>query len=125
MNRENKRRVDAYKRKVDQHNKKVVADFNRKVDAHNRAVVADLNRQLRAASSGPRYTVREQAPADRVQRAVAAQEEREWDTFLSYARIDGAEVGDELRGQLEALGVSVWLDEIAVSPGKSLATPSR
>jgi hypothetical protein len=121
VNRENKRRVDAYNRKVDQHNKKVVADYNRKVDAHNRAVVADLNRQLRAASSGPRYTVREQALADRVQNAVADQEEREWDTFLSYARIDGAEVGDELRRHLGDLGVTVWFDEIAITSGKSQA----
>lgn len=121
VNRENKRRVDAYNRKVDQHNKKVVSDYNRKTEANNRAVIADLNRQLRAASSGPRYTVHEQALADRIQHAVAAQEEREWDTFLSYARIDGAEVGAGLRQHLEALRVSVWFDEVATLPGKSQA----
>jgi hypothetical protein len=124
VNRENKRRLDAHNRKVDQHNQKAVTDYNRHVttvNAHNRAVVADLNRQLRAAPSGPRYTVGEQALADRVQHAVAQVDHREWDTFLSYARIDGAEVGDELRQQLEALGVTVWFDAIAIKAGKSQA----
>ncbi len=136
VNRENQRRVDAhnrkvdqhnqkvvadYNRKVDQHNKKVVADYNRQVDARNRAVIADLNRQLRAASSGPRYTTDEQALADRVQNAVVQRDDREWDTFLSYARIDGAEIGDELRRHLESLGLSVWFDAIAITPGKSQA----
>jgi hypothetical protein len=124
VNRENQRRVDAHNRKVDQHNKKVVAGYNRQLDsvnAHNRAVIADLNRQLRAASSGPRYTPDEQALADRVQDAVAQHDGREWDTFLSYARIDGAEIGDQLRRHLESLGVSVWFDAIAITPGKSQA----
>jgi hypothetical protein len=117
VNRENKRRVDARNRKVDQHNKKVVDRVNR----HNAAVIADLNRQLRAASTGPRYTVQEQALADRVHDALPERDTREWDTFLSYARIDGSGVADELRQQLEALGVSVWFDEIAITPGKSQA----
>jgi hypothetical protein len=124
VNRENQRRVDAYNRKADQHNKKVVADYNRHVDsvnAHNRAVVAELNRRLRAASSGPRYTASEQALADRVQHAVAQRDDREWDTFLSYATIDGAEISDELRRHLESLGVSVWFAPIAIVPGKSQA----
>ncbi len=124
VNRENQRRVDAHNKTVDQHNKKVVTDYNRQVDsanAHNRAVVADLNRQLRSASSGPRYTASEQTLADRVRDAVAQHDDREWDTFLSYARIDGAEIGDELRRHLESLGVSVWFDEIAIAPGKSQA----
>ena len=124
VNRENKRRVDIHNRKVDQHNKRVVAGYNRHVDsvnAHNRAVIADLNRQLRAPSSGPRYTADEQALADRVQDAVAQRDGREWDTFLSYARIDGAEIGDQLRRHLESLGVSVWFDAIAITPGKSQA----
>ncbi|HYI98440.1 MAG TPA: toll/interleukin-1 receptor domain-containing protein [Thermoleophilaceae bacterium] len=123
-NRENQRRVDAHNRKIDQQNKKTVTDYNRhvsKVNAHNRAAVADLNRQLRAASTGPRYTDDEQVLADRIQHAVAQHDTREWDTFLSYARIDGAETGDELRRHLESLGVSVWFDEIAVEPGKSQA----
>jgi TIR domain len=124
VDRENQRRVDAYNRKVDQHNKKVIADYNRhvsSVNAHNRAVIADLNRQLRSATSGPRYTPGEQALADRLQHAVPPRDEREWDAFLSYARIDGADVGDELRQHLENLGVSVWFDAIAITPGKSQA----
>ena len=43
------------------------------------------------------------------------------DAFLSYARIDGAEVGGALREELESLGVSVWFDEVAIVPGKSQA----
>lgn len=121
VNRENQRRVDAHNRKVDQHNKKVVADYNRQVDARNRTVIEDLNRQLRSASSGPRYTTNEQALADRVQNAIAQRDDQEWDIFLSYARIDGAEIGDDLRRHLEALDVSVWFDAIAITPGKSQA----
>lgn len=101
-----------------------MADYNRQVDrvnARNRAAVADLNRQLRAASTGPRYTADEQTLADRIQYAVAQSDDREWDTFLSYARIDGAEIGNELREHLENLGVSVWFDAIAIAPGKSQA----
>ena len=121
VNRENQRRVDAHNRKVDQHNKRAVADYNRRADAHNRAVIADLNRQLRAASSGPRYTTNEQALADRVHNAVAQRDDRDWDAFLSYARIDGFEIGEALRRHLGDLGVSVWFDAIAITPGKSQA----
>jgi TIR domain-containing protein len=124
VNRENQRRVDAYNRRVDLRNKKVIADYNRDVDrvnAHNRAVIADLNRQLRAGTSGPGYTPAEQVLADRVQHAVAHVDAREWDTFLSYARIDGATVADQLRRTLEELGVSVWFDAVAITPGRSQA----
>lgn len=121
VNRDNQRRVDAHNRKVDQHNKKFVADYNRRVDARNRTAIANLNRQLREAASGPRYTIDEQALADRVHHAAAQRDDREWDAFLSYARIDGADVADELRQHLEALDVSVWFDAIAVAPGKSQA----
>lgn len=122
VNRENQRRVDDHNRKVDQHNKKVIAGFNRQVEsvnAHNRAAIADLNRQLRAASSGPRYTPRELSLADRVQLAVPEREDREWDAFLSYARIDGTEIGNALREHLEGLGVRVWFDSIRIAAGKS------
>lgn len=106
MNRENQRRVDAH---------------NRKADAHNQAVIADINRQLRTAMSGPRYAVGEQELADRIQHAVAERDDREWDLFLSYARIDGAEVADALRSHLEDRGARVWFDEIAIVPGRSQA----
>ena len=108
------------------HNRKVVADYNsrvrehnRRADAHNKKVIADLNRQLRSATSGIRYTEPERRLADRVHRAVGAIDSREYDTFLSYARIDGADVASELRSNLEGLGVAVWFDEVAIVPGRS------
>lgn len=146
INRENQRRVDEYNRKAAQHNRQVaqqaqrnvdvynaevrrVNTHNQRVNAHNqqvngrnRATVSELNRQLRsAASSGPRYTPTEQLLADRLQERVAEHPERDWDAFLSYARIDGAEVGVELRRELEQLGAGVWFDEVAIVPGKSQA----
>lgn len=126
VNRANQKAVDDYNRKVDAHNKRVIADHNlrvrnhnRKADTHNRKVIADLNRQLRLASSSPRYTNSEQGLADRVHRAVATLDPREYDSFLSYARIDGAAVAGELRSELEGLGVAVWFDEVAIVPGRS------
>jgi hypothetical protein len=126
VNRENKRRVDAYNRQVETHNRKVIADYNQsvrthnqKAEAHNRRVIADLNRTLRSASGPVRYTASERDLADRVHSAVAASDPREYDTFMSYARIDGAGVASDLRFHLESLGVSVWFDEIAITPGRS------
>ena len=128
VNRENQRRVDAYNRKVEQQNRKAVDDYNRKVDAHNRKaethnkrVIADINRQLREGSSGPRYTANEQALADRLQLSLPDAHDRDWDAFLSYARIDGADVASALRDHLTNLGVTVWFDELAITPGKSQA----
>jgi TIR domain len=130
-NQQVQREVDAENRRIQQHNQQVAREQQRQigaynqhvqqVNAHNASTTASLNRQLRAASSGPRYTVDEQALADRVQHAVSARDDREWDVFLSYARIDGHQTGDALREQLEALGVRVWFDEITISPGKSQA----
>lgn len=136
VNRENKRRVDEYNRKADQHNRKIVQEQQRSVDAHNkevsrvnahnkrvnarnRANIAELNRQLRSTSDGPQYTSAEQALADRVQESASRHSEREYDAFLSYARIDGHEIGNILRAELENLGVEVFFDEIAIAPGKS------
>ncbi len=138
VNRENQRRVDEHNRRATQHNHRVlgeqqrtaqhnqsvIADHNReisRVNAYNQATVAELNRQLRAAASGPRYTVDEQVLADRVQQAVMSRDDREWDVFLSYARIDGAQAGEALCQHLQSLGVRVWFDEIAIAPGKSQA----
>ena len=139
VNRENKRRaeaanrkvkqqVDSHNRKVKQENKREVDAYNRKVDthnrkaaAHNKQVIDNINRQLRAASTGPRYTPNEQALADRVHVALPDRDDREWDSFLSYAQIDGAEIGAELRDHLSDLGVSVWFDELTIEPGKSQA----
>lgn len=126
VNRANKKAVDDYNRKARAHNRKVVADHNtrvtnhnRKAKAHNSKVIADLNRKLRSASSPVAYTEPEQRLADRVHRAVGALDPREYDSFLSYARIDGAEVAAELRDELEDLGVAVWFDEVAIAPGRS------
>jgi len=126
VNRANKKAVDDYNRKAAAHNKKVAADFNarvkdhnRRADAHNKKVIADLNRQLRSTSSTIRYTDTERQLADRVHGAVAAIDSREYDTFLSYARIDGVDVAGGLRANLENLGVSVWFDEVAIVPGRS------
>lgn len=123
-NRENRRRVDAYNRKVDQHNQRALTSYNRQVaqaNEHNATTIATLNQQLRNSSSGPRYSANEQALADRIRHAVQQTDDREWDAFLSYARIDGQEVGDALRRHLEDLSVTVWFDEIAIAPGKSQA----
>lgn len=126
VNRENKRTLDVYNRKVEAHNKKAVADHNakvrghnRKADAHNKKVIADLNRKFRSSSSTVHYTDSERILADRVHNAVATIDPREYDSFLSYARIDGSETASELRQHLEEFGVAVWFDEIAIVPGKS------
>lgn len=126
VNRANKKIVDDHNRKVDAHNRKVISDYNRsvrqqnqKADAHNRKVIADLNRQLRTASSPVRYSEPERQLADKVHEAVASLDPREYDSFLSYARIDGAEVASQLRDELESLGVAVWFDEVAIIPGRS------
>ena len=132
VNRENQRRLDEHNRKVERHNQRVIEGFNRdvaqvnehnrRVGARNSAVIAELARQLRSASTqGPRYTVRERELADRVQSAVTVLDDREYDAFLSYARIDGAAVGDTLRRELERLGATVWFDAVAIQPGKSQA----
>ena len=126
VNRVNQKAVDDYNRKATAHNAKVIADYNtratnynRKAEAHNKQVIADLNRQLRSTSSSIQYTDRERRLADRVHEAVATIDPREYDSFLSYARIDGAEVAGELRSNLEGLGVAVWFDEVAIVPGRS------
>jgi hypothetical protein len=126
VNRENKRRVDVHNRKVEQQYKRDVSEYNRKATAHNRKadthnkrVIDDLDRQLRAAQSGPRYTESEVALADRLQLAIPAADDREWDIFLSYARIDGAGVAGSLRDHLDSLGARVWFDELTIVPGQS------
>jgi len=126
VNRANKRAVDEHNRKAEAHNKKVISDYNarvkthnRKADAHNRQVIENINQQLRSASSIVRYTKSEQVLADRVHQAVASLDPREYDSFLSYARIDGASVAGQLRSELEELGIAVWFDEVAIIPGKS------
>ncbi|MBW3546810.1 MAG: TIR domain-containing protein [Actinobacteria bacterium] len=147
VNRENKRRADDYNRKVASHNQKVIDDYNRKVASHNQKVIDDYNRDVARANAhnrrvdaqnaatvselnrrlgsapaqGPRYTGGEQELADRVHSAVTALDDREYDAFLGYARIDGTEVEEALRVELEHLGAAVWFDAVTIHPGKSQA----
>lgn len=126
VNRANRKAVDDYNRKAEAHNRRVIADSNRRVaehnrraESHNRKVIEDLNRRLRSASSPIRYTAPERTLADRVHEAVGRLDPQEYDLFLSYARIDGAEVAQSLREHLEQLGVAVWFDDVAIVPGRS------
>ena len=121
--REAQRQVDREIRKVNQHNKKVVADYNHKVDQHNRRQVSEFNKRLQRSQrpTTATFTVEEQRLAERVQGAVAVQEDRDLDLFLSYARADGSEVANQLRTELEQLDVSIWFDELAIHPGQSQA----
>ncbi len=130
FNREQQRKVDAHNRKAQQHNERVVREYNQdvaRVNAHNQranrqnaTTIAELNQRLR--NTGPaRYTEVEQALADRVQEAVSRQDDREYDVFLSYARIDGGEVAGAIKNALEDLDVRVWFDEVAIRPGQSQA----
>lgn len=139
--RENQRRVDEYNRQVNRHNDEVrrraekaqrenvraindynrhvesVNNHNRQVDVRNKAVIGDLARRLNSA----RYSPEEEQLADRLAEVVATQDSREWDVFLSYARIDGSAIGRELCARLQALGIRVWFDEVVIEPGVSQA----
>lgn len=129
VNRKNQRAINDYNRKVRSNNQKAVSQYNQEVNAHNREVrrvnahnaqvVGDLQKQLRSSGTGPRYTPSEQVLADRVQESLVSRDEREWDVFLSYARIDGAETAAALRTGLEKLQARVWFDEVTIVPGKS------
>lgn len=130
VNKENQRRYEAAvreeQRKIDAHNRKVEQQYKRDVEAHNRHVrsvndynrkVVEANRRRPRALPQPRYTTSEQTLAARVQEAAALYEGREWDTFLSYAHLDGAKLAAELREELESLGVTAWHD-VDLRPGK-------
>lgn len=138
VNRANQKAVDDYNREVTARNKreidrvnranqKAVDDYNRRVearnrqaDAHNRGVIDNLNKQLRQPST-VRYNDAERHLTARVHEAVAYLDPREYDAFLSYARLDGEEVASQLRAELERLEVAVWYDHVAIQPGKSQA----
>jgi TIR domain-containing protein len=126
VRRANKQAIVDHNRRVDADNRRVISDYNarvgernRKMDEHNRKVIANLNRQLRSGATGIRYTEPELRLADRVYRAVATIDSREYDIFLSYARIDGVSVATDLQSHLENLGIAVWFDEVAIVPGRS------
>ncbi|CDR10393.1 toll/interleukin-1 receptor domain-containing protein [Streptomyces iranensis] len=97
---------------------KAVTDYNRAAERHNRQQLAKLRR---SSGSSVSFTVEEQHLVDRVQSAVAEQDEREYDVFLSYARVDGADVAEQLRSELDSLGITVWFDEVAIRAGRSLS----
>lgn len=65
------------------------------------------------------YRPSEQVLVERVQGAINFDDGRDYDAFLSYARIDGETVATELAKSLDALGVRVWFDAVAIQPGKS------
>lgn len=124
--------VNEYNRKVAEHNKtnfQRVQTFNSEVNRQNtqntqndnnsKRLLADIKQQLRSPSSSIRYTPTEERLADRVYEAVSKSDSREYDVFLSYAKIDGYETASKLRDELEKLEVSVWFDEVAIIPGKS------
>ena len=126
VNRENKRIIDEHNRKfqrevdrVNRQNRAKIDAQNRKAETHNKKVISDINRQLRSQSSAVRYSEPEQRLADRVYTAVGRRDPREYDVFLSYARIDGGEIASQLKDSLEKIGVSVWFDEVAIVPGRS------
>jgi hypothetical protein len=66
-----------------------------------------------------KYTASETQLADRVHQAVIQSNLREYDVFISYAKIDGSKVASTLKTELEKLGVSVWFDEASIKIGKS------
>ena len=139
VNRANKRASDDYNRKVDQHNRRVIDEVNREnkkavdhynrqvaqhnseADRHNQKVVAEINRRLAAAPSGRTVTYQpvERELVERVHGAIDFDDGREYDVFLSYARIDGEHTAQALAGALEVRGISVWFDAVAIQPGKS------
>lgn len=139
VNRENKRRVDAYNRQVDQHNKREIdrvnrenkkavddynskaAQHNREADRHNQKVVDEINRRLAAAPTARTVTYQpvERELVERVHGAIDFDDGRDYDVFLSYARIDGEDTAKALAAALEDRGVSVWFDAVAIQPGKS------
>lgn len=139
VNRANQRAVSEHNRKVAAHNKqeidrvnrankKAVDNYNRQVaasntqaDAHNKRVINDINKHLQQRGTTVQYTEPERRLADRVYDAVTQLDPREYDTFLSYARLDGEEVATELRDELEKRSVAVWFDSVAIQPGKSQA----
>lgn len=130
VNRANQRKVEEHNRTVIRNNQREVDRFNQQVNSvnaanqranqHNQRVITDLNAKLRSSPT-VRYTQSEQELAERLHEALASRADREYDAFLSYARIDGSAAGTELRDRLEDLGVRVWFDEIAIVPGKSQA----
>ena len=139
VNRENQRRVDAFNRKTDtankaemarvnreigkvnRENKRRVDNHNRKVDTHNKKVIDQLNARLGAQAPTVTYRSGEAGLVERVHVSIDFDDGHDYDVFISYARIDGESIATTLRRLLEEHGVSVWLDKIAIQPGRSQA----
>lgn len=149
INRENKRAVDSHNRKVEAHNRHVLSsleakinDVNQRAEAQNRSVAAQLRsaftpvvranvvtssgqippiRSVASSRGAVTYRPLERRVVERLDNALAEVAQRAYDSFLSYARIDGAAIANELRIALENLGVSVWFDYLAINPGRSQA----
>ena len=119
VQRENKRKVEKYnreiKRTVNQINQ-AEKEYNRRADSHNRKVISALTR---TRLTKIQYTESEQRLVDKIYDVVRKHDTREYDIFLSYTHIDGAEIAQKLRDTLESLEVSVWFDKFAISPGQS------
>jgi hypothetical protein len=116
VNRANQQEAE----RVNRANQRTVDNYNRQADAHNKKVIDGINQQLRQGTTTTvRYTQPEERLAHRVHEAVALLDPREYDTFLSYARLDGETVATELRNELDVRGVAVWFDQIAIKPGHS------
>lgn len=97
VNRENKKAVEEHNRKVEQH--------NRDVNRHNQKVVASINRELSGPARGTvKYRPAEKELVGRVRDAINFDDRREYDVFVSYARIDGDEVARSLAEALEERG---------------------
>lgn len=139
VNQANQKAVNDHNRRIDQHNRrevervnranqKAVADHNRKVEQHNREagqhnkkVIDEVNRRLSGAPSARTVVYRpvERELVERVQGAIDFDDGRDYDVFLSYARIDGEDTAKSLAAALEDRGVRVWFDAVAIQPGKS------
>jgi hypothetical protein len=92
----------------------------RAVNGYQREV-ASMSRRLRAATNPVPLTDDERRLTERVRLAIETQDEKEYDFFLSYARIDGAEFATQLRDELDDLDVTVWFDGVDIQPGISQA----
>lgn len=111
--------MDRAARKIEQRQRREFDRQTRKAEQQNRQAISKLGRELRRASRpGPSYTPDELLVADRVQEAVALDDQREWDTFLSYAHVDGSDIAAELHAELDNLGVANWFDEESARVGK-------
>lgn len=129
VNRHNKKVVDDHNRevarvnranaKVDNHNREI-ARQNDAANKHNQKVAREISSRLsRVTNERVRYQPAERDLVERVHEAIVFDDGREYDVFISYARLDGDQTAHQLREALEQHDVSVWFDQVAIQPGKS------